>query len=314
MILTQLKTSSIQAAGYALMDDVHAMLLSGNIQGMDHIDRGLRAIKNCYGADEWREFSQSAFLSHPVTQLIYQCPFTYHSFAKPRGYAGDADLIDFIYGFKRPSSNSQALGRKMFEHCMNSSTSKSVRARRDILAKTIDCVASRASHPVQILSVACGHLREAKESVAIRERSIGKLIAFDQDPLSLELIDRETNSSIQTTRGSVAALVRQKQPFKNLDLVYAAGLYDYLSQPLATRLTKTMFDMLRPGGKLQVANFVPDHPQVGYMETFMQWSLIYRTESQLEDVAKEIPAPEIADKRTFFEDNGNIVFLELVKS
>jgi len=93
----------------------------------------------------------------------------------------------------------------------------------------------------------------------------------------------------------------RSNPSKNLDLVYAAGLYDYLSQPLATRLTKTMFDMLRPGGKLQVANFVPDHPEVGYMETFMQWSLIYRTESQLEDVAKEIPAPEIADKRTFLK-------------
>ena len=109
-------------------------------------------------------------------------------------------------------------------------------------------------------------------------------------------------------------LVKQKHNFNNLDLVYAAGLYDYLSPHFATRLTKIMFDMLRPQGTLLVANFVPDHRDVGYMETFMQWNLIYCTESQLVDVAKAIPASEIAQKRTFFESNGNIIFLELVKA
>jgi len=46
----------------------------------------------------------------------------------------------------------------------------------------------------------------------------------------------------------------------------------------------------------------------------MQWHLIYRTESQLEDVTKEIPASAIANRRSFFEENGNIVFLELTKA
>jgi SAM-dependent methyltransferase len=312
----QLDTNSIQAAGYALMDDAQAMLLSGNAKaGMDHVILGMREIKNRYPATEWRDFAQTTFLGHPVTQLIHQCPFTYHSFSKPRGYAGDAELLDFIYGFKQPSQNLATLGREILEHRVNSPISSSVKARKDVLARTIDDVASEATHPTRILSIACGHLREAKESVAVQEGSIGQLVAFDQDPLSLEVIDREfDNGSIQTIRGSVTTLVRQKQSFENLDLVYAAGLYDYLSQPFATRLTKIMFDMLRPGGKLLVANFIPDHREVGYMETFMQWQLIYRTESQLADVAKEISALEIANKRTFFEDNGNIAFLELVKA
>ncbi len=298
------------------MNNAQTMLLSGNVkEGMDHVILGMREIRNRYGAREWKEFAQTTFLSHPVTQLIHQCPFTYHSFTKPRGYAGDAELLDFIYGFKQPSQHLAPLGREIFNYCRDATVPSSVRARRDILAKTIDDVASEAAHPVQILSIACGHLREAQESVAIREASIGKMIAFDQDPLSLEVIDRECdNGSIQTIRGSVTTLVRQKQSFENLDLVYAAGLYDYLSQPFATRLTKIMFDMLRPGGKILVANFVPDHREVGYMETFMQWHLVYRTESQLEDVAKEIPASAIANRRSFFEENGNIVFLELTKA
>jgi extracellular factor (EF) 3-hydroxypalmitic acid methyl ester biosynthesis protein len=172
-----------------------------------------------------------------------------------------------------------------------------------------------SDRPIQILSVACGHLREAQKSQAVRSRQIGKFYALDRDPLSIELIDRElAEYSIQTIPSSVTALVRKKLTFENLDFVYAAGLYDYLSQPFATCLTKVMFDMLRQGGRLLLANFVPDHLEVGYMETFMQWQLIYRTEAELEAVAMDIPNSEIASKRTFFEKEGNIVFLELVRN
>ncbi len=312
-------TDLIKASGYALMDNAYDILLSGNIvKGMDYLILGMRAIKNQYSTGEWNKFSQIIFLNHPIVQLIHQCPFTFHSFTKPRGYAGDAELLDFIYGFNQSSPNLSAFGRKIFEYnCEALSSCSSVRDRRDILAKTIDDVASSVTHPVQILSVACGHLREAQKSTAIRERgeSIGKLFAFDQDKLSLKLINRElTNPSIETIQGSVTTLVRKKQIFENLDLVYAAGLYDYLSQPLATRLTKIMFEMLRPGGKLLVANFIPDHREVGFMETFMQWKLVYRNESQIEDIAKEISVSEIAHKKIFLESNKNIVFLELIKS
>ena len=169
-----LETDSIQIAGSALMDDVQNMLLSGNVkEGIDHLMLGMRTIKNHYGTSEWREFSQTTLLMHPATQYIHQCPLTYHSFSKPRGYAGDAELLDYIYGFKQPSPSVSALGQEICEYWRNLTVPSSARLRLDVLAKTIDSVASEAPHPVQILSLACGHLREAKKSVAIREGSIG---------------------------------------------------------------------------------------------------------------------------------------------
>jgi hypothetical protein len=36
--------------------------------------------------------------------------------------------------------------------------------------------------------------------------------------------------------------------------------------------------MLKPGGRLLVANFLHDLPNVGYMESFMGWPLIYRSD------------------------------------
>ncbi len=297
------------------MDEAQNLLLSDRItEGMDCLSVGMKNLKNHHTANEWQEFAQTTFLEHPVTQIIHQCPFTYRSFSKPRGYAGDAELIDLIYGFNLDSLDLSNRANQIFEHCRYSPTSTSVRARLDVLAQTIDRVAEQTNHPVRMMSIACGHLREAQKSVAIQENNISKFIAFDRDTLSLQLIDSQLNNNcIETIQGSVTTLIREKQTFENLDLVYAAGLYDYLDQPFATRLTKIMFEMLRSGGKLLLANFVPNHPDIGYMETFMQWYLIYRTESQLEDVAKEIPTNEIAEKRTFFEENGNIVFLELTK-
>ena len=308
--------STIQSVGFALMDEAKSILLSGDIpKGIDRVILGMRTIKQNFNSDLWEEFSRKTVLKHSLIDIIHQCPFTYHSFSKPRGYAGDAELLDFIYGKNQLSNRLTPMGRKIFEYFVTTPAPESVRARRDLLAEIIDRLASSvANHPLQILSVACGHLREAHLSEAVQAKQINRFFALDKDPLSLELIDRELgNYPIQTIQSSVTALLRKKLTFENLDLVYAAGLYDYLSQSFATRLTRVMFDMLRSGGKLIVANFVPNHREVGYMETFMQWYLIYRSETDLDAVASEISASEIASQRTFLEKNGNIRFLELVR-
>jgi SAM-dependent methyltransferase len=306
---------TIKASGFSLMDEVSLMLLSGSVEaGMDHLIIGLRTIQRNFDSEAWEEFSRKIFREHPLADLIYQCPFAQHSSTQPRGYAGDADLIDFVYGNKTLSGQVTPLGKDIFKYFMDTPGSRSVRARRDVLAEAIDRVASLTSHPIQILSVACGHLREAYLSKAVQSKQVDKFFALDQDPLSLSLINEELGDfSIQTVQSSVAALVRKSLVFENLDLVYSTGLYDYLSQAFAKRLTKIMFEMLRPGGKLIIANFVPDHREVGYMETFLQWHLIYRTKEQLEDVVAEIEPSQIANQRTFLEKNGNILFLELLR-
>src|SRR5438128_12228 len=52
--------------------------------------RRLRASEN-----NWNEFVQVC-LSHPLRELLHQDPFTWRAYSKPRGYAGDAELLDFI--------------------------------------------------------------------------------------------------------------------------------------------------------------------------------------------------------------------------
>ena len=95
------------------------------------------------------------------------------------------------------------------------------------------------------------------------------------------------------------------------DLIYATGLYDYLLDRVAQKLTRTLFRRLEPGGSLLIANFLPDIHSDGYMEAFMDWWLIFRSEAELLHVVDVIPDTSTTDISTFVEKNQNIVFADL---
>ena len=44
---------------------------------------------------EWADYAQLC-LRHPLRALLHQDPFTYRAFSKPRGYSGDAVLLDLV--------------------------------------------------------------------------------------------------------------------------------------------------------------------------------------------------------------------------
>ncbi|MGO7465372.1 class I SAM-dependent methyltransferase, partial [Rhizobium ruizarguesonis] len=76
---------------------------------------------------------------------LHKDPLTRWSFEKPRGYSGDARLLDFIYG--RPEIedaflSASNLGRSIYAYTRNASSSVAVSQRRDILARRVDEIAS----------------------------------------------------------------------------------------------------------------------------------------------------------------------------
>jgi SAM-dependent methyltransferase len=191
--------------------------------------------------------------------------------------------------------------------------SKSARARRDLLAEEIDATARMGDRP-RILSVACGHLREAQRSGALAAGRVGALYALDQDLASLAVVRAEQAArGVTAVHGTVRDLLRGSLCFAGLDLVYSAGLYDYLSDDVAAELTRVLFASLAPGGRLLVANFARGLAEQAYMEAFMDWHLIYRDEAEMERVAVRVPASEIAGRRAFRGDGEQIVYLELTR-
>ena len=318
------------------MDDAFTRLRQGDEPVpaiLDAIIRGLGGVRLAMSHEEWRIFVRNAAAVHPIRDILHEDPFTRRSFEKPRGYAGDAVMIDYVYGYARVNGTSR-LGREVMECTTNAATAKAVRYRREVFARIVDETAARRPLP-RILALGSGHLREAFLSTAVHDRRIGQYIALDQDPESLAVVDQSFGQQgVRTVQASVLDLptgdlarvpggaqgvdhplhLPSLNADRGFDLIYAAGLYDYLWQGAAKELTACAFNMLDPGGRLVVANVMPDIPDAGYMEAIMDWWLVYRTVDQLAAVADPIPRAAIASLRTFTDPGNSVAFLELTRA
>jgi extracellular factor (EF) 3-hydroxypalmitic acid methyl ester biosynthesis protein len=297
--------------------------------GLDMLERGenvaetmagihfvLNSMRSYVSENAWKQFAAEECRHHPLMQLMQQDPLTARAFTKPRGYAGDAVMMDLLYAaedcYDLPELEGiSELGRQIYEYQLQTPTAKAVRARRHIISEKVDDLARRTSG-AHILSLACGHLREANECPALLEGRIGRYLAIDQDKESLAVVEREVGTlGVETLAASVRDVLKGNIHLTGFDMVYATGLYDYLLEPVAQHLCEMFFDMLNPGGRFLIANFLPGISNVGYMETFMDWWLIYRTKEELLRLAETLPEKQVEAIDLFVEENKNIVFLEV---
>lgn len=274
-------------------------------------DNALTAARTERSADDWRSFVESSVRPHGVRHLIHEAPFTRRAFEKPRGYPGDAMTLDYIYGTSGLPPHTTSRGERIFEWERQTDACRAIRARRDALAQLLEEL-TNANPQARILSVACGHLREAQKCAAVRDGRFAEFIAFDQDPQSLRVVaDEQRGNGVTPVQGSVRHILSGTQQWSGLDLIYSAGLFDYLSDPLATALAERLFEMLRPGGRLVIANLAPDLRNIAYMEAMMDWWLIYRDETSLTRVAR--PIAERATSVAVFRRNPSVAVIELTR-
>ncbi len=299
-----------------LLDHVETELsrgLEGAENAMFDLFSGLYSLKSSATPEAWKSIVEQT-VNHRVRELIHQDPFTGRSFAKPRGYAGDAVLIDYIYT-RNPNlvgtEQATELGKLIFKYTTEAPAAAGVRTRRDLMAAIIDETCGVLEHPT-MLSVACGHLREAALSRSVPAQDGGRFVALDQDELSIDVVKETAEAHrVVPVVGSIKALFRGELADERFDLIYSTGLYDYLDERIATKLTSRLFDMLNPGGRLVIANFVPEIWCAGFMETFMGWSLIYRNAEQMLGLTSSLPQEDVLSRRTFNEKNANIVLLDV---
>jgi len=298
-----------------LLEEAYCQINNINItEALDNFYAGLRHLRLNSSVDEWKYIVQNHLMDHPINELLYQDPITERAFSKPRGYAGDACLLDMIYG--HPSANLDGIsevGNKIREYTFNTSACESVRLRRIYIAELIDQIVN-TTDKTKILSIGCGHLRELDVCKSVRKGKFEKFLAVDQDKQSVDFVNKNySNKGVNASVVSVVDILRNRFQASNLNLVYASGLYDYLKQKSARKLTLRLFELLSSKGVLLITNVLPEMKDIGYMESYMDWELISRDELELLDCANDIPKDEIDNLSMSFDKHQNIGFLQIHK-
>ena len=133
-----------EAEFIGLLHETHQTLLNSN---RDHRWRGHGGSDALFGganqqrlgcpAEQWQSLIETS-RAHPLLKTLHEDPFTGRAFAKPRGYAGDAQLIDLIYGpeDRSPEPDATPLGLDIYRYTSSAPAADGVRARRGFTLQT----------------------------------------------------------------------------------------------------------------------------------------------------------------------------------
>lgn len=244
---------------------------------------------------------RDSLAGHSLHGRLLQDPMASRSFSKPRGYAGDAELIDMIY-FSRAPLGTTVEGQKLMALTCVSTSAIAVRTRRDHAERRLhEALTSGA----RVLSLACGHFREGDN---VPRAHLGQITLVDQDPISLDLIRTAHGADLRLVEANAFAFLREaSRRGETWDYIYTLGLTDYFDEKAMALFHRLLKKVLSPDGRLFLANFMPDHLTTGWMEAVMEWHLVYRHE---EDLAAHARAVDLS-ARTWTDPTRSIAYCEM---
>lgn len=247
--------------------------------------------------------------------------FAERAYFKPKGYAGDFLMMEMIYGNK-PSGDGK-LGLLVDDWCLNTAAARAVRGRRRLLKKQIRLACDKRSgegNPIRIMNLACGSNREFFDFLSDCDYTrLIEATCIDADPQALEYTARHVNlfpheASIRLMNDNVIkwSLGRIHHHYGPQDIIYSAGLTDYLDHRLFRALAIRCHAQLKPGGVLIIGNFGPANPNRAFMDHVLHWRLIHRSEDELKDLFAGTPFKR--EVRIMSEGQGLNLFAIATKS
>jgi len=205
-----------------------------------------------------------------------------YSFLKPNGYAGDYEIIDKLHCGHIATEKHLANWDHYFQKLP---ASIAVRNRKTYFHDLLDRHVARHSGILKVLNVASGPCRDIYEYLNARNNARVHFHCVEQDRSAISYASTLCSSfakNITFTQNN--ALWFRPEP--GYDLVWSAGLFDYLDDRLFVAILKRLCSGLLPDGELVVGNFSTRNPTRHYMKYFLEWSLYHRGAGHLIELAE----------------------------
>jgi extracellular factor (EF) 3-hydroxypalmitic acid methyl ester biosynthesis protein len=305
----------------ALIAQLRAGFVAEVVKRSEEIDSALRS------APPSHQQAMKHFSHRQVHEFMMQSPCLHRMLHKPFGYPGDYEMMRFIY--ERNFEGATLFGKAVNLAFVATAASRAVKCRKDLVRRRLkEIIQSRgpSTTPLRLLSVAAGPAQELVELLEEAEDlpSPLEIVLFDQDKGALAyawrrlkgIIDQKWHKRVQILflNESIKRLLRDAQLFAGFgqfDAIFSCGLFDYLQPSTGVVLTRNLFARLAPGGKLLIGNMVPENPTRWIMEHHLDWQLIYRSRTELSDIARRAaPAGRL---QILEEETGVNPFIELTR-
>ncbi len=272
-----------------------------------------------------------AFAQRELHPLIMSSPYPHRTFSKPLGYAGDYEMMNMIHRAKPEGPSPYA--KLVNAAYVRLPIALSVRNRAALLEDRLLAGAERChgeGRCFRVVSIGCGPAVEVQRFIANCRRDWRvriDLIDFNTETLEhaqsrIDEVLRNTETAVEVRfiRRSVHSLLKNavsrgdqgadewEGMSADADFVYCAGLFDYLSDKVCSRLVRLFYTWLRADGRLLVTNMHSCTLNRYLLEHQADWFLIYRGEQSMVDMGAALGEPEI-----FTDETGINLSLEVVK-
>jgi len=242
-----------------------------------------------------------AYMKRQIHPVVLCSPFLYRTFQKPLGYAGDYEMVNMMV--RDPFEGASMFAKLVNRIFLDTPPVVAHRNRVTYLTRRLLDETRRAAaqgRTLRVLNVGCGPAKEMQDFLAqheLADLARFTLLDFNEETLSYTaqvLKDLKAahhrSTGIQTIRKSVHHLLKDagKPSTPPLyDLIYCAGLFDYLSDQVCKRLMSFLYELLAPGGLLLGTNVSTTNPSRNWMEYVLDWHLVYRSADELSRLAPE---------------------------
>ncbi|AGH96267.1 hypothetical protein [Pseudobdellovibrio exovorus] len=233
------------------------------------------------------------FFRQMLGEKLYKAPYAHRTFYKPKGYAGDYEMMNIMY-------SNQIRGESLFAKCLHryfidEPASIAVKNREQYLRRKIKEEYKSAiarNGKFKLISIASGPAMEIQNLLQDDSIDFNKveIHLLDQDLDALKhaqfkilSISKNLNKHVNLKLHNLAIknVIARGLPTNDFDLIYSAGLFDYFTDPVASFAADQLVKSLDDGGLAIIGNFGIENPNRFGMDMVLDWNLIYRSEEDL---------------------------------
>lgn len=204
-----------------------------------------------------------------------------YTYRKPLGYAGDFMLIEKMYQtYVSPDPRWQ----KWDEYYHTHEATKAVRNRKAYFITLMEELYYTASSPLQVLILGSGPATDVHEFFTLNPKAEVTFDCLDIDQRAIDYA-RHKNMDFSSRIHFIKMNVLRFTPSANYDLIWSAGLFDYLNDRLFVGLLNRFKANLKPAGTMVIGNFSTENPTQHVMEVMGEWFLNHRSSEHLKQLA-----------------------------